>query len=84
MPISSYSAVERIARVLAAQRLSDNAEGEAAHAADAVDMEWTDCVDTAIAVLKTLREPDMEMAQVGDVGTWEKMIAAALGDPHDL
>jgi hypothetical protein len=44
-------------------------------------MEWRDCVDSALAVLRTLREPDRDMAAVGDVETWERMIAAAIGQP---
>ena len=32
----------------------------------------------AVAVLKTLREPDGRMAAAGDVAVWERMILAAL------
>ncbi|MET0366258.1 MAG: hypothetical protein ABW169_16565 [Sphingobium sp.] len=78
MPVAATPAVERIARVLAGQKLSSNGEGEDAHAARAVEMEWVDCVDTAMAVLRTLREPDADMAAAGDVAIWERMIAAAL------
>lgn len=79
MPVSATPALERVARVLAGQKLSSNAEGEDAHASQAVDMEWTDRLDTARAVLRTLREPDAGMAKVGDAAMWERMIAAALG-----
>jgi len=80
MPISELSAVERLARVLAAERLSVNGEGFEASAADAVDAEWHLYVGQAVAVLKTLREPDMVMANAGDADVWRAMIEAALGD----
>jgi hypothetical protein len=69
MPVSHTEAIERIARVLAGQRLSVNAKGAAAAAARAVNSSWRDYRDDAIAVLKTLREPD---------AAWEAMIRAAL------
>lgn len=78
MPISSTSAVERVARVLAGLRLSHNAGGVEPHASQSVEMEWIDCVDMARAVLRTLREPDGAMADAGDPVIWERMIAAAL------
>jgi len=77
MPVSSTTALERIARVIAGQRLSANAEGVDPSAASAVDMEWEDHIDDARAILRTLREPDPEMAAVGDLEVWERMIAAA-------
>lgn len=80
MPVSVTPALERIARVLAGQKLSANAGGEEAHAGAAVDMEWVDCLDTARAILRTLREPDAEMAAVGDFGAWQRMIAVALSE----
>ncbi|CAN5353582.1 hypothetical protein BH10PSE13_BH10PSE13_22390 [soil metagenome] len=83
MPISSTPAIERIARILAGQKLSSNADGEDPHAAAAVEMEWTDCIAGARAILRTLREPDAEMAAAGDPAVWECMIAAALGQPGD-
>jgi len=83
MDIATTGAVERIARVLAAQRLSSNADGNNAHAGSAVDGQWHDLQDDAIAVLKTLREPDAEMERAGDIAVWQRMIAAALGDPVD-
>jgi hypothetical protein len=83
MPVSSTSAVERIARVLAGQELSINAEGSDAHAATAIDIEWEDKIDDALAVLRTMREPDADMANVGDVEIWERMIGAAIGQPME-
>ena len=78
MPTSCTPAVERIARVLAGRQLSLNGEGSDPHAADAVDAAWPDHVDVAYAILHTLREPDAQMAQVGDVVVWRAMIGAAL------
>ncbi|MEP9360007.1 hypothetical protein [Sphingomonas sp. KR3-1] len=83
MDIATTGAVERIARVLAGQRLSANADGDDAHAAGAVDSRWHEFEDDAIAVLKTLREPDAEMERAGDIAVWQRMIAAALGEPFD-
>jgi hypothetical protein len=82
MDTAHTPAVERIARVLAGQRLSSNAKGDDAHAADAVDRDWARYRDDAVAVLKTLRDPDQAMAAAGDVATWQRMIFAALGE-HD-
>ena len=81
MDISHIDPVERIARVIAAERLSADAEGNNLHAAEAVDEGWRDYAATATAVLKTLREPDARMAAAGDVEIWQRMIAAALGKP---
>ncbi len=78
MNVSKGGVVERIARVLAGQRLSANAEGHKAHAAADVDAAWRDHVDDAMAVLRTMREPDARMADAGDPAVWEKMILAAL------
>jgi hypothetical protein len=78
MNVSKGGVVERIARVLAGQRLSANAEGSNDHAAAAVDTAWRDHVEDAVAVLRTLREPDARMAAAGDPAVWEKMIRAAL------
>ena len=79
--ISETSAIERIARTLAAQWLSANANGIQPSAAPDVDTLWIDYRDDAIAVLKTLREPDLSMAKVGDAAIWERMILASLGQP---
>jgi hypothetical protein len=78
MDVSKGEVVERVARVLAGQRLSINGKGDNASAADAVDAAWRDHVDDAVAVLKTLREPDARMAAAGDPAVWERMILAAL------
>jgi len=80
MPVSELSAVERIARILAGQRLSANAEGFLASAGDVVDDEWRRHLDDARAVLHTLREPDATMAEAGDVETWKAMVSAALAE----
>jgi hypothetical protein len=45
-----------------------------------VDRVWRDYRDDAIAILKTLREPDPAMAAAGDLATWQKMIGAALSE----
>ena len=78
MNISKGGIVERIARVLAGQRLSANADGDKAHAAADVDAAWRDHVDDAVAVLRTMREPDARMADAGDPAVWERMVLAAL------
>ncbi|MBS0479755.1 MAG: hypothetical protein JSR79_10720 [Proteobacteria bacterium] len=78
MDIANLNAAERIARVLAGQRASANADGDETSASDTVDATWRDHLDDAVALLKTLREPDEAMAQVGDTAVWEKMILAAI------
>lgn len=78
MDVSNRSIVERIARVLAGQRLSANAEGSEESAGKLVDAEWQEYLSDAVAVLRTLREPDRKMAAVGDPAVWERMILAAL------
>lgn len=78
MDISNTSLVERIARVLAGQRLSSNAEGSNPSAGEAVDLAWREHLDDARAVLRTMREPDQQMASIGDVGVWERMVLAAI------
>ena len=78
MNISKGDVVERVARVLAGQRLSANGEGDNRSAANAVDDSWRGYVDDALAVLRTLREPDARMAAAGDPAIWERMILAAL------
>lgn len=80
MPVSQLSAIERIARVLAAQRLSINADGYEPSASDEVDAEWRDYIHDAVAVLKTLREPDIVMANAGNAETWTNMVEAAIDD----
>ena len=78
MPVSETTIIERIARVLAGQRASANADGYLASAGDVVDDSWREHVDDARAVLHTLREPDAAMASAGDVETWRAMVEAAL------
>jgi hypothetical protein len=80
MDISVTPALERIARVLTAQRLSANADGAELSAGPDVDEAWPAQLDDAVAVLKTLREPDEDMAAVGDPAIWERMVSVALGD----
>jgi hypothetical protein len=78
MPVSETDIVERIARVLAAQHLSINADGDFSSAAPDVNDAWPGYQDEALAVLRTLREPDATMAAAGSADTWEAMITAAL------
>jgi hypothetical protein len=78
VPVSHTPALERIARVLAGQKLSVNAAGEDPSAGPDVDATWRDHLDDAVAVLKTLREPDQRMAAAGDPAMWERMVEAAL------
>ena len=78
MPTSATPAIERIAGVLAGLQLCLNGEGSDPQAASAVDATWQDHVDDAYAILHTLREPDADMAQAGDVAVWRKMIGAVL------
>ncbi len=78
MDISTQTAAERIARVLAGQRISVNAEGDEESAAREVDEVWKDYLPDAAAVLRTLREPDAAMAEAGDAAVWERMILVAI------
>ena len=78
MPVSNLTLVERIARVLAGRALSSNAEGDDPSAGPNVDEEWHNHVDDALAILRTLREPDQVMAAAGDPDVWERMVEAAL------
>lgn len=78
MDVSITPIAERIARVLAAERISANAEGTQESAGDQVDAAWKDHLPEAMAVLRTLREPDQTMAAAGDVAVWERMVLAAL------
>lgn len=80
MDVSTQPAVERIARVLAGQRISANGDGDQESAGPAVDSVWRDYLDDALAVLRTLREPDRAMAAAGDPAVWERMILAALDE----
>jgi hypothetical protein len=82
MDIATGPAVERIARVLAGQRLSANADGDQESAGNAVDATWRDHRDDALAVLHTLRAPSAAMAAAGDLAVWERMILAAIDEGH--
>ena len=78
MPVSNLTLVERMARVLAGRALSVNAEGDDPSAGPNVDETWQDYVDDALAILRTMREPDPVMAAAGDADMWERMVEAAL------
>jgi hypothetical protein len=78
MDISTTPVAERIARVLAAQRISANAEGTEESAGAHVDQAWREHLPDALAVLRTLREPDRTMAAAGDPAIWERMVRAAI------
>jgi hypothetical protein len=83
MPESNRPLVERIARVLAGEALSSNANGSDPSAGDKVDLAWPEHVDEAIAVLHTAREPDEAMAAVGDTDMWRNMVEAAIAQRVD-
>lgn len=78
MDVATTPVAERIARVLAGQRISANAEGHEESASAHVEAVWKDHLPDAVAVLKTLREPSRGMAAVGDLEIWERMILAAI------
>ena len=78
MDVSTTPIAERIARVLAGERLSANAQGQEESAGGHVDAVWHEHLPEALAVLRTLREPDRAMAEAGDVAIWEKMVRAAI------
>ena len=78
MPVSEQPLVERIARVLAAAALSSNAEGSDPSAGEKVDRAWREHVNQALAVLHTMREPDVRMAAAGDPEIWARMVEAAI------
>jgi hypothetical protein len=78
MPVSSTSIVERIARVIAGRVASINAEGDDPSAGGRVDATWRDYQEDARSILRTLREPDPDMAAAGDADIWERMVLAAL------
>lgn len=75
---SVMTAIERVARVLAAAHLSANAEGSSPSASIDVDQAWPDHIDTAKAVLRTLREPDAAMTACGNPDMWCRMVEAAI------
>jgi len=78
MPVASTSLIERIARVIAGRVVSINADGDDPSAADRVDAIWPEYRGDALSLLRTIREPDVAMAEAGDVAVWERMIEAAL------
>lgn len=78
MDVSVTPIAERIARVLAAERISVNAEGNEESAGAHVDDAWRHYLPDALAVLRTLREPDQAMAAAGDVAIWERMVLAGI------
>lgn len=80
MDVSHRPIAERIARVLAAQRISINAGGTEESASAHVEQVWREYLPDAVAVLRTLREPDQRMAAAGDVAVWERMVLAALDE----
>ena len=82
MDVANTPIAERIARVLAGQQLSANADGSEESAGDMVERAWKDRLGDAIAVLHTLRAPDRSMAAVGDPEIWERMVLAAIEDVH--
>lgn len=80
MDVSTTPIAERIARVLAGQRISANAGGDIESAGREVDHAWRDYLPDARAVLRTLREPDQAMAAAGNPMVWERMILAAIDE----
>lgn len=78
MPIAVKSLVERIARVIAARVLSNNADGEQGSAGSQVDEVWHFYREDAVSILKTMREPDEAAALAGDAAVWRDMIEAAI------
>jgi hypothetical protein len=88
--LSVTSPVERIARVIAAEALSINGEGSDPSAGSEVDGAWTQEVDRAMAVLRTLREPTPEMVEAGRAAgsdpaeVWNAMVRAAIGQEETV
>ncbi|WP_066794956.1 hypothetical protein [Sphingomonas soli] len=82
--LSVTSPVERVARVIAAEALSANAQGEDSSASGMVDAVWSEEIDRARAVLRTLREPTPAMVHAGQgagsspAEIWSAMIQVAL------
>jgi hypothetical protein len=91
--IAVLSPVERIARVIAAEALSPNAEGpdwsERGAVSDQVDSVWRQEVGRALAILHTLREPTPEMVDAGRAAgsdpaeIWNAMVRAAIDRQAD-
>ena len=80
MPVSEQPLAERIARVLAGAAHSSNAEGSDPSAGEKVDLVWREHLNSALAVLHTMREADEQMASVGDADTWRRMVEAAIAE----
>jgi hypothetical protein len=80
MPISELPLAERVARVLAGEAFSSNAEGSDPSAGAKVDLVWREHSDQALAVLRTMREPDQFMASAGDAEVWARMVEAAIAE----
>jgi hypothetical protein len=79
MPISNMPIAERVARVLAAQEARRQAHtADDASLARQVDETWPQFTNSAIEVLRALREPDATMAQAGNLVNWQSMISAAI------
>jgi hypothetical protein len=87
--ISATSPIERIARVIAAEMLSPNAEGAGdlgRPVSEIVDTIWPRETDRALAVLRTLREPTAAMIRAGEAAgsdpahIWSAMVNAAIAD----
>lgn len=72
--------LERVARVLAGAELSANADGEQAHAAEAVDATWRDHRNQAMAILHVLREPDPRVVDRTEADAWRRQIDAAIAE----
>lgn len=83
MPVSEQPLLERIARVLAAAAHSSNAAGSDPSAAEKVDLVWHEHLNQALAVLHTMREPDVEMAAAGDPDVWRRMVEVAIHERVD-
>ena len=83
MPVSERPLLERIARVLAAEAHSSNAQGSDPSAGDKVDKVWREHVKPALAVLHTMREPDEGMAAAGDSDVWTRMVDTAIAEQVD-
>jgi hypothetical protein len=84
--IAITSPIVRIARVLAAETISANADGSEESAAGDVDSAWRGQLDRARAVLKTLREPSPEMVDAGrgagsdPAEIWSAMVRVAIDE----
>lgn len=81
MPVSNTPLIERVARVLAGSAHSSNALGGDPSAAEKIDAVWHEHLNEALAVLRTMREPDGAMVAVGDEEAWSRMIDAAINGP---